>query len=139
MAQEVGDWCFAHARQLLYAHLLLIGSYARQGAAKHVCGHRTATLHSPSKHCWFCVVNDAGDWLLLKNLHLVVSWLPELEKAIHSIAGDRSPSFRLFLASQSHAKFPQALLERSNKVGTAQRLLLLLLLMLMQGGFGRTK
>jgi hypothetical protein len=66
------------------------------------------------------VVNRTGDWLLLKNLHLVVSWLPELEKAIHGIAGDRSPSFRLFLASQSHAKFPQTLLERSNKVRSAK-------------------
>jgi len=58
----------------------------------------------------------SGDWLLLKNLHLVVSWLPALEKEVHSIGPGRHPGFRLFLASQPHARFPATLLERSIKV-----------------------
>lgn len=67
-----------------------------------------------------------GDWLLLKNLHLVVSWLPALEKEVHKLGPGRHSGFQLFLASQLHAKFPQTLLERSIKVGAScQRLPLL--------------
>jgi hypothetical protein len=61
----------------------------------------------------------AGDWLLLKNLHLVVSWLPVLEKEVHKLGPGRHSGFRLFLASQPHGKFPQTLLERSLKVGAS--------------------
>lgn len=55
-----------------------------------------------------------GDWLLLKNLHLAISWLPVLEKAVHAMAG-RHPNFRLFLTTQPHPKFPRTLLEGCTK------------------------
>lgn len=58
----------------------------------------------------------AGDWLVLKNLHLVVSWLPVLEKEIHNLPADRDPGFRLFLTSEPHHKFPATLLEGALKV-----------------------
>lgn len=61
----------------------------------------------------------SGDWLLLKNLHLVVSWLPALEREVHKLGPGRHSGFRLFLASQPHTKFPQTLLERSIKVGAS--------------------
>lgn len=58
----------------------------------------------------------AGDWLVLKNLHLVVSWLPVLEKEIHNLPAERDPGFRLFLTSEPHHKFPATLLEGALKV-----------------------
>ena len=36
----------------------------------------------------------SGSWLCLKNLHLVVAWLPQLEKEISSL--ERHPNFRLW-------------------------------------------
>jgi dynein heavy chain 2 len=60
---------------------------------------------------------SAGDWLLLKNLHLVVAWLPLLEKEVHSLPADaRHPGFRLFLTTEAHPRFPPTLLEGALKV-----------------------
>lgn len=56
-----------------------------------------------------------GDWLVLKNVHLAVSWLPSLEKELLML--EKSPNFRLFLTSEPHNKFPSTLLEMSLKVG----------------------
>ena len=55
-----------------------------------------------------------GDWLCLKNLHLVVSWLPTLEKEIYVL--DAHPEFRLFFTSEPHDKFPSSLLEGCLKI-----------------------
>ena len=55
-----------------------------------------------------------GDWLCLKNLHLVVSWLPTLEKEVYAL--DAHPEFRLFFTSEPHDKFPSSLLEGCLKV-----------------------
>lgn len=54
-----------------------------------------------------------GSWLCLKNLHLVVAWLPTLEKEISSLEvhGD----FRLWLTSEQHNSFPPILLQESLK------------------------
>ncbi|KAM9317805.1 cytoplasmic dynein 2 heavy chain 1 [Pholidichthys leucotaenia] len=55
-----------------------------------------------------------GEWLCLKNLHLVTAWLPLLEKelnALHPKAG-----FRLWLTSEVHLKFPPILLQSSLKI-----------------------
>ena len=38
-----------------------------------------------------------GAWLCLKNLHLVVAWLPQLEKEVTML--DPHPHFRLWLTS----------------------------------------
>ncbi len=45
-----------------------------------------------------------GSWLLLKNLHLVVSWLPSLEKEIFALQPHKD--FRLFLTSEPHSASP---------------------------------
>ncbi len=56
----------------------------------------------------------SGDWVLLKNLHLVVGWLHDLEKAINAL--DPHPDFRLFLTTEEHHAFPPLLLQQSLKV-----------------------
>ncbi|KAM9852784.1 cytoplasmic dynein 2 heavy chain 1 isoform 4-T4 [Aulostomus maculatus] len=55
-----------------------------------------------------------GDWLCLKNLHLVTAWLPLLEKelnVLHPKAG-----FRLWLTAEVHPRFPLILLQSSLKI-----------------------
>lgn len=59
---------------------------------------------------------ERGDWLCLKNCHLVVAWLPLLEKKIYALGEKVSPEFRLFLTSEPHPKFPASLLEGCLKV-----------------------
>ena len=55
-----------------------------------------------------------GTWLCLKNLHLVVAWLPQLEKALSSTKPH--PDFRLWLTTEAHARFPAILLQQSFKM-----------------------
>ncbi|MFT7803200.1 cytoplasmic dynein 2 heavy chain 1 [Arapaima gigas] len=55
-----------------------------------------------------------GEWLCLKNLHLVTAWLPLLEKELnilHPKAG-----FRLWLTTEVHPRFPPVLLQSSLKI-----------------------
>ena len=54
-----------------------------------------------------------GCWLCLKNLHLVVAWLPTLEKELSSLKPHAS--FRLWLTSEGHSSFPSILLQESLK------------------------
>ncbi|KAI8844037.1 dynein heavy chain and region D6 of dynein motor-domain-containing protein [Chytriomyces cf. hyalinus JEL632] len=55
-----------------------------------------------------------GGWVCLQNVHLVIRWLPELEKEIGSL--NFHPKFRLWLTSEAHAKFPVSLLQSSLKI-----------------------
>ncbi|PAA68244.1 hypothetical protein BOX15_Mlig013490g1 [Macrostomum lignano] len=55
-----------------------------------------------------------GDWLCLKNLHLVTSWLPVLEKELNQLRPHAQ--FRLWLTAEPHPKFPPILLQTSLKV-----------------------
>lgn len=55
-----------------------------------------------------------GEWLCLKNLHLVLAWLPVLERALRSLKSNAN--FRLVLTSEPHPAFPAALLEACLKV-----------------------
>lgn len=55
-----------------------------------------------------------GAWLCLKNVHLVLTWLPMLDKAIRSL--EPKSSFRLILTSEPHPAFPASLLEACFKV-----------------------
>ena len=76
-----------------------------------------------------------GEWLCLKNLHLVTAWLPTLEKELNALRGGGgggsgggaagaggggapavSPNFRLWLTGECHASFPPELLQHSVKV-----------------------
>ena len=58
--------------------------------------------------------SEKGEWVCLKNLHLVTSWLPSLEKEIKMLTPDKK--FRLWLTSEPHAKFPSILLQSSLKI-----------------------
>ena len=55
-----------------------------------------------------------GEWLCLKNLHLVTGWLPILEKELNSV--NPHQNFRLWLTTEVHPKFPTVLLQSCLKV-----------------------
>uniref|UniRef100_H2M4S9 Cytoplasmic dynein 2 heavy chain 1 n=1 Tax=Oryzias latipes TaxID=8090 RepID=H2M4S9_ORYLA len=55
-----------------------------------------------------------GDWLCLKNLHLVTAWLPHLEKELNILRPHAN--FRLWLTAEVHPKFPPILLQSSLKI-----------------------
>ncbi|CAH8626063.1 unnamed protein product [Dicrocoelium dendriticum] len=78
---------------------------------------------------------EVGDWLCLKNLHLVIGWLPTLEKEINQLlltSGDNRinssseipgtgrtrvhQDFRLWLTAEPHPGFPSTLLKSCLKV-----------------------
>ncbi|KAJ7995299.1 hypothetical protein DPEC_G00243100 [Dallia pectoralis] len=56
----------------------------------------------------------SGDWLCLKNLHLVTAWLPQLEKELNVL--QPKAGFRLWLTAEVHPKFPPILLQSSLKI-----------------------
>ncbi|KAK6296187.1 hypothetical protein J4Q44_G00339000 [Coregonus suidteri] len=56
----------------------------------------------------------SGDWLCLKNLHLVTAWLPLLEKELNVL--QPKAGFRLWLTAEVHPKFPPILLQSSLKI-----------------------
>lgn len=55
-----------------------------------------------------------GDWLCLKNLHLVIPWLPTLEKELNML--EPHQGFRLWLTTENHPRFPTILLQSSLKI-----------------------
>lgn len=55
-----------------------------------------------------------GEWVCLKNLHLVTPWLSVLEKEFRMLKPD--PKFRLWLTSEPHIRFPSILLQTSLKI-----------------------
>lgn len=55
-----------------------------------------------------------GHWLCLKNLHLVNSWLPHLEKKLKMLKPQ--DTFRLWLTTEPHESFPNILLQQSLKI-----------------------
>ncbi|RLN86865.1 hypothetical protein BBJ28_00018703, partial [Nothophytophthora sp. Chile5] len=57
---------------------------------------------------------EHGEWLCLQNLHLVIAWLPVLEKAFSALTA--SHKFRLWLTTEPHDSFPLVLLEQSLKI-----------------------
>ena len=60
-----------------------------------------------------------GDWVLLANCHLMMSWLGELDKIIEGLpARQTHASFRLWLSSSPHPKFPIGILQRGIKMTT---------------------
>lgn len=58
-----------------------------------------------------------GHWVMLQNIHLMPSWLLELEKKMDEFAVEGShPSFRLFLSAEPSNAIPIGILERSIKL-----------------------
>jgi dynein heavy chain 1 len=52
-----------------------------------------------------------GSWVLLKNVHLALSWLGQLDKRLHSLKAN--PNFRLFLTMETNPKVPVNMLRLS--------------------------
>lgn len=60
-----------------------------------------------------------GNWVFLANCHLMLSWMPTLEKMIESIVeGNPNPKFRLWLSSSPDPNFPISILQRGIKMTT---------------------
>ena len=64
-----------------------------------------------------------GTWTLLANCHLMLSWMPQLEKAVEAYCdedtnGKIHPNFRLWLSSSPNPQFPITLLQRGVKMTT---------------------
>jgi dynein heavy chain 2 len=57
---------------------------------------------------------EEGHWVCLQNVHLVVSWLGVLEKELRTLKP--AASFRLWLTTEPHPRFPPILLQQSLKV-----------------------
>ncbi len=56
----------------------------------------------------------SGEWLMLKNLHLMTFWVPVLAKEVARL--EAHEKFRLWLTAESHPKFPAVMSEHSLKV-----------------------
>jgi dynein heavy chain len=60
-----------------------------------------------------------GNWVFLANCHLMLSWMPTLEKTIETyIEGRPHPNFRLWLSSSPDPQFPITVLQRGIKMTT---------------------
>ena len=60
-----------------------------------------------------------GGWVFLANCHLMLSWMPTLEKMIEKfVEGNPHKNFRLWLSSSPHPQFPIAILQRGIKMTT---------------------
>ena len=63
---------------------------------------------------------ERGLWVLLANIHLVVSWMPRLEMICNTLRRNKKvhPSFRLFLTSMPSTSFPSSILQNALKITT---------------------
>eukprot|EP00919_Chromeraceae_sp_WS-2016_P001806 GHVR01004377.1.p1 GENE.GHVR01004377.1~~GHVR01004377.1.p1 ORF type:complete len:4168 (-),score=965.61 GHVR01004377.1:131-12634(-) len=57
-----------------------------------------------------------GSWVLLKNVHLSVRWLQELEKKLHRLSLPSTSQFRVILTMEMNPNVPLNLLRVSNKM-----------------------
>lgn len=56
-----------------------------------------------------------GQWLCLKNLHLVIDFLPILEKEVKDLSNVHD-QFKLFFTTEPHSNFPTIFLENCFKI-----------------------
>ena len=63
-------------------------------------------LHSAAKD---------GCWLCLKNIHLVIAWLPLLERELRNLK-DSNKDFMLWIMTEHNNSFPSSLLESVTKI-----------------------
>ena len=67
------------------------------------------------------IASEEGHWVVLQNIHLVKTWLPQLEKEIEKQADKAHENYRLFLSADPASKaenhiIPQSILETSIKI-----------------------
>lgn len=63
--------------------------------------------------------NKEGHWVMLQNIHLMPTWLIELEKILDSYSGEAgggNSEFRLFLSAEPSTGIPIGILDRSIKL-----------------------
>lgn len=59
---------------------------------------------------------NRGEWILLQNCHLSVSWLPKLEAIVEGLSEENNPGFRLWMTSMPSKVFPVSALQNSVKM-----------------------
>lgn len=57
-----------------------------------------------------------GNWVLLANCHLCISWMPKLEAIVEQLQSNIHTDFRLWLTSAQTPKFPVSILQNSVKM-----------------------
>ncbi|XP_074102149.1 dynein beta chain, ciliary [Cotesia typhae] len=62
-----------------------------------------------------------GHWVILQNIHLVKSWLPNLEKQMEQLSGNSHENYRLFMSAEPsidphESIIPQGILESAIKI-----------------------
>ncbi|XP_024218673.2 cytoplasmic dynein 2 heavy chain 1 [Halyomorpha halys] len=55
-----------------------------------------------------------GEWLMLKNLHLIIYWLPVFDREFHKIKPHKN--FRIWLTTEPNEKFPPGFLNQCFKI-----------------------
>ena len=91
-------------------------------AAKGLADKFHSVALGQGRRPWRRLISDAtrqGNWVFLANCHLMISWLPDLQKIIEAFE-EKTPheTFRLWLSSNPTPHFPLAILQRGVKMTT---------------------
>ena len=62
------------------------------------------------------VAANEGYWVCLKNLHLAIDFLPDLEREMDRISNSYHTNFRLWFTTEKNDSIPSSLIERSFKI-----------------------